>query len=151
MAVLSVRMICIVNVICMVVFVGMFVVRMCMFMIMIMMFLVRMLMLVIMIMMFLMLMGMCIFMVCEGQLVAVFMAFSLMMMPLIAGDLFLAVNEDVHMSPRDPAFAHAFPHVSNAGQAECVQFCDKGVRIGKQFEKGSRQHVAGSAHAAVKV
>ena len=67
------------------------------------------------------------------------------------GAFLLSVNVHMHVRARDAALYCTFLFKTDTGDPEGVQPCQEGVRIGKQFQQGSGEHVAGSTHAAVQI
>ena len=74
-----------------------------------------------------------------------------MMLVLIAGGFFFAVDFHGDMRAGDPAFYGSGFLVNHAGNIQSVQFLKERVRIGHQFKKRCGQHIARGAHTAFDV
>ena len=61
------------------------------------------------------------------------------------------VHRDFGMCPVDPAFHGRNCFHMNAGQSQRVDTAYKSFPVGKKFKQSGCEHVAGGAHAAVKV
>jgi hypothetical protein len=70
---------------------------------------------------------------------------------MICLSFFHTVNSDRHMGSGDTALHRGFRLKSHAREAERIEFLDKLLGIGQQFQESCRQHIAGGPHAAIKV
>ena len=70
----------------------------------------------------------------------------MVMIVVVVRDLLLAVDADGEVRRRDAATGDGFADKFDAGNAEGVKLGQRGIRVGLEFQKCGREHVARGAH-----
>ena len=74
-----------------------------------------------------------------------------MVMLVVVLALCVAVHRHGDVSAGDAALFRLFPVIGHAGNTQAVETLDKFVGPGQQLQQRRRQHISGSAHAAVQI
>lgn len=87
------------------------------------------------------------------HMVVIMMVVMLMVMMMLVHRFifFRAMYGHGHMCSGDPAFFRFFSSELYIGDPEGVQFFDKCIRFGQEFEEGGCQHISGGAHIAFQI
>ena len=75
----------------------------------------------------------------------------LMVMVVVMVTLCMAVHRHGDVGAGDAALFRLFPVIGHAGDPQAVEPLHKLLRPGQQLQQGRRQHISGSAHAAVQI
>lgn len=76
----------------------------------------------------------------------VFVVMMVVVMVVVVGDLLLAVDANGEMRRRDAATGDRLADEFNARDVKGVQFVECSLRVGLEFEKRGREHVARGTH-----
>ena len=76
----------------------------------------------------------------------VMVAIMIMVMVVVVRDFLLAVDADGEMGRGDAAAGDRLADEFDARDGKGVQFVERGLRVGLEFEKCGREHVACGAH-----
>ena len=74
-----------------------------------------------------------------------------MVMLVVVLTLCVAVHRHDDVSAGDAALFRLFPVIGHAGNPQAVEPLHKLLRLGQQLQQGRRQHIPGSAHAAIQI
>ena len=75
----------------------------------------------------------------------------LMVMVVVMVTLCMAVHRHGDVGAGDAALFRLLPVIGHAGDPQAVEPLHKLLRLGQQLQQGRRQHISGSAHAAVQI